>query len=103
IRRKLMQTLILLLGRPILDGDILSLNPAKLAQFLSKRLQGGRHTGSSAIMQEPYAGDFPCRLRADGRPKRQEHGAKRKGGQFSHHIFSLEPLVTRHLTLALLT
>jgi hypothetical protein len=52
-----------LLSKPILDGDILSLNLSKLAQLLPKRLQEDRDTGSSAIIQETYAGDFSCLLR----------------------------------------
>ena len=57
----------LLLGKPVLDGDILSLNPSKLAQLLPERLQEDRATGSSACIQETYAGDFPCLLRVGGR------------------------------------
>jgi hypothetical protein len=52
-----------LLGKPILDGDVFSFNPSKLAQLLPKRLQADRTTGSSAIIQEPDAEDFPCLLR----------------------------------------
>src|SRR5439155_15294332 len=48
VGRKLRQALRLLLGKPVLDGDILSLYPAKLAQLLAKRLHEARHTGSSA-------------------------------------------------------
>jgi hypothetical protein len=57
-----------LLGKPILDDDILSLNPSKLAQLLPKGLQADRATGSSAIIQEPYAGNFPWLLRVCPRP-----------------------------------
>ena len=49
--------------KPVLDGDILSLNPSKLAQLLPKRLQEDRATGSSAWIQETDAEDFPCLLR----------------------------------------
>ena len=38
----------LLLGKSVLDGDILSLDPSKLAQLLPERLQEDRDTGSSA-------------------------------------------------------
>ena len=48
----------LLLGKSVLDGDIFSLNPSKLAQLLPKRLHEDRATGSSAIIQETYAEDF---------------------------------------------
>src|SRR5262245_65294911 len=51
------------LSKPVLDGDILSLNPSKLAQLLPERLQEDRATGGSAIIQETYARDFPCLLR----------------------------------------
>jgi hypothetical protein len=61
-----------LLGEPVLDGDILSLNPSKLAQFLPERLQEDRDTGSSAIIQETYAGDFPCLLRRGHSPTESE-------------------------------
>ena len=37
-----------LLGKSVLDGDILSLDPAKLAQLLPERLHEDRATGSSA-------------------------------------------------------
>ena len=67
VRRKLRQALILLLCKPVLDGDILSLNPSKLAQLLSKRLHEDRATGSSAWIQETYAEDFPCLLRVGKR------------------------------------
>ena len=48
VRRKLRQALILLLGKPVLDGDILSLDPSKLAQLLPERLHEDRATRSSA-------------------------------------------------------
>jgi hypothetical protein len=51
-----------LLGKPVLDGDILSFNPSKLAQLLPKRLQEDRGR-SSAITQVTYAGNFSCLLR----------------------------------------
>ena len=59
----------LLLGKPVLDGDILSLNPAKLAQLLPERLHEDRATGSSACIQETYAEDFSCLLRLDRNDK----------------------------------
>jgi len=51
-----------LLGKPILDGDVFSFNPSKLAQLLPKRLQADLATGSSTIIQETNAEDF-SRLR----------------------------------------
>ena len=63
VRRKLRQALSLLLGKSVLDGDILSLNPSKLAQLLPERLHEDRATRSSACIQETYAEDFPCLLR----------------------------------------
>jgi hypothetical protein len=65
-----------LLGKPVLDGNIPSLNPSKLAQLLPERLQEDRDTGSRTIIQESYAEDFPCLLRLDGTAKRKEHGAQ---------------------------
>jgi hypothetical protein len=47
-----------LLGKPILDGDVFSFNPSKLAQLLPKCLQEDRDTGSSAIIQVTYAEDL---------------------------------------------
>jgi hypothetical protein len=67
-----------LLGKPILDGNILSFNPSKLAQLFPERVHEDRATGSSAIIQETYAEDFSLLLRLGRLAKRKEHGAKRK-------------------------
>ena len=48
VRRKLRQALRLFLRESVLDGDILSFNPSKLAQLLAERLQEHCHTRSSA-------------------------------------------------------
>ena len=72
----------LLLCKPVLDGDILSLNPSKLAQLLPERLHEDRATGSSAWIQETDAEDFSWLLRVSERAKRKEHGAKRKPKTF---------------------
>jgi hypothetical protein len=61
-----------LIGKPVLDGDILSLYPAKLAQFLAERFHEARATGSSAWIQETYAEDFSRLLRLDPRPEHRE-------------------------------
>jgi hypothetical protein len=79
-----------LLGKPILDGDILSLNPSKLAQLLSERVQEDRATGSSAIFQITDAGNFRCLLRVDGNAKRKEHGAKQPKHSRTWNIGMLE-------------
>src|SRR5262249_15979748 len=101
VRRKLAHAVsAFVFCKPILDDDILSLDPAKLAQLLSERVHKDRATGSSACIQVSYAEDFSCLLRVNWNAQRNEHSAKRKGGNFSHHIFSLEPVVTRHMTLA---
>ena len=71
VRRKLRQALSLLLCKPVLDGDILSLDPSKLAQLLPERLHEDRATRSSAFIQETYAEDFPCLLRVGGTRKAQ--------------------------------
>jgi hypothetical protein len=55
-----------LLGKPVLDDDIFSLDPSKLAQLLPERLQHPCHTRSITWIQETYAGDFPCLLRVSG-------------------------------------
>ena len=62
----------LLLGKPILDGDILSLNPSKLAQLLPERVHEDRATGSSACIQETYAGDFRWLLRVEPAAERRK-------------------------------
>jgi hypothetical protein len=61
-----------LLGKSILNGDILSLNPPKLAQLLAERLQKSCHTRSSASIQKTYAEDFSRLLRACPRPDQRE-------------------------------
>ena len=71
LRRKLRQAIILLLGKPVLDGDILSLNPPKLAQLLPERVHEDRATRSSAWIQETYAKDFSRLLRVGGTRKAQ--------------------------------
>ena len=53
----------LLICKPVFDGEILSLDPSKLAQLLQERLHKDRDTGSSAPIQETYAEDFPGLLR----------------------------------------
>jgi hypothetical protein len=78
-----------LLGKPIIDGDILSLNPSMLAHLLPERLQEDRNTRSSAIIQETYAEDFSCLLRVGGNAKRKEQSAKRKAKEFFSHGFSI--------------
>jgi hypothetical protein len=72
VRRKIRYALILLLGKPILDGDILFLNPSKLTQLLSKHLQEPCHTRSSACIQETDAQDFSLLLGVNGTTKRKE-------------------------------
>jgi hypothetical protein len=63
-----------LLGKPILDGDILPLDPSKLAHLLAERLQEPCHTRSSAWIQETYAGDFPRLLRVGGPAYNHQRG-----------------------------
>jgi hypothetical protein len=58
VRRKLRQAIIFSLCKPVLDGDIFSLNPSKLAQLLPEGLHETRPTGSSACIQETYAETF---------------------------------------------
>jgi hypothetical protein len=64
-----------LLGKPILDGDVFSFDPSKLARLLPKLLQADRVTGSSAIIQETDVEDFPRLLRVDCRARSKEQGA----------------------------
>ena len=46
-----------------------------------------RHAGSSACVQETYAANFSCLLRAGGNAKRKEPSAKRKDKDFLSHEF----------------
>src|SRR5262249_21745092 len=85
-------------GKPVFDSDILSVNPTKATQFLPKRIDEYRHTGSSAIIQETYAEHFSCLLRADRTTKRNEESEKSKDNDFSLHVFPCS--FTRHLSLA---
>jgi hypothetical protein len=78
VRSKLRQTFKLLLCKPVLDGDILSLNPPKLAQLLSERFQEDRAAGSSAIIQKADAEHFSRRLRLCPRPAHRERENDRK-------------------------
>ena len=73
VRRKLRQALILLLGKAVLDGDILSLYPSKLAQLLPEHVHEHRAAGSITWIQETYAGNFPRLLRLRPRPAHREH------------------------------
>ena len=73
----------LLLCKPVLDGDIFSLNPSKLAQLLPERLHENRATRSSACIQETDAEDFPCLLRLGGTSKAQRAWRKVRTRRFS--------------------
>jgi len=42
-------------SKPVLQSDVFSFNPAKLAQLLPKRIDKDRHPRSSAWIQESYA------------------------------------------------
>jgi hypothetical protein len=58
VRRELRQTLILLLSKPVLENDILCLNPSKPAQLLSERIHKHRTSRGSATIQETNPEDF---------------------------------------------
>src|SRR5262245_34438581 len=86
---KLGEPILLSLAVSVLDGDILSLNPAKLAQLLTKRTYEGRAAGSGAIEQENDSEDFPCLLRGGSNAQRKEHGKKDEAGDeigYSVHL-----------------
>jgi hypothetical protein len=70
VHRKLRQALRFSLRESVLDGDILSLTPTKLAHLLPERLQEDRHPRSSAWIEETDAGDFSRLLRVGGTAKR---------------------------------
>jgi len=61
-----------LLCKPILDGDVFSFNPSKLAHLLQERLHEDRATSSSAIIQVTYAEDFSGLLRVGGSSYQQD-------------------------------
>jgi hypothetical protein len=84
IRRKLGGALRLLLGKPILDGDILSLDPSKLAQLLPERFQENRAARSSAIIQKTDAKGLSRRLRQSHRPTQSE--CDTDGNKRHHYI-----------------
>jgi hypothetical protein len=90
-RRKLRNALILLLGKSVLGGDILSLDPPKLLHLLPERLPKNRTAGSSAIIQETYAEDFPRLLRLGHRPAHRE----RQDDYKKPHPFSILDPSTR--------
>src|SRR5262245_39551848 len=50
-------------GKPVLDGNIFSLNPSKLAQLLPKPVQEVGVARSCARLQVTYSGDFLRLLR----------------------------------------
>jgi hypothetical protein len=58
-----------LLGKSVLDADVLSLDPAKLGHFLPERRQQTRDTGSATCVEKAYAEDFPRLLCLDGTAK----------------------------------
>ena len=60
------------LGKPVLDGDILSLNPSKLAQLLPERLHEDRATGSSAIDPGNLCGGFFLAAAPEPQPRTTE-------------------------------
>jgi len=63
-----------LLGKSVLDIEILSLNPSKLAHLLPERLRKDRATGSGAPIQKTDAEDFSGLLRLGPDPTgRQNH------------------------------
>jgi hypothetical protein len=80
-----------LLPKPVLNGEILSLNPAKLTQLLAKRVQEYRATGSSARIQETYAEDFRRLLRVSYMKNRQKQGCKYDEKKYFSHEFSFSP------------
>jgi hypothetical protein len=71
------------LSKPILDGEILPLDPPKLAHFLTERLHQHRATRSSAWIQKTYAGDF-CRLLRVGKMDAGEDKANQQKSSSIH-------------------
>src|SRR5215813_13443628 len=89
VRRKRRQALILLLGKPVLDGDVFSFNPSKLAQLLLERVHKDPHTSSSAIIQEPDAGKFPYLLHVGKRNICQKKSCQQPESDSLLHVFFL--------------
>jgi hypothetical protein len=61
--RKVRQALRFLIGKSVLDGNVLSFNPSKLAELLRKRVYENRATGRSGSLQVTDAEDFSRLLR----------------------------------------
>ena len=76
-RRKLRQAIQFLLGKPILDGDILFLQSSRACAALGGMLhRGPRYTGSECLIQANLCGRFFRLLRIDETAKRKEHERK---------------------------
>jgi hypothetical protein len=60
------------LRESVIDADILSLNPSKLAQLLPEYVHEDRATGSSAIIQKTYAESLALLLRLGHSPTHRE-------------------------------
>src|SRR5882724_453734 len=103
VRRKLRHALKLLLCKPILDGDILSLNPSKFVQLLSERVHEDRATRSSACIEETYAGDFPCLLRVGKRNICQKKSCQQPESDSLPHVFFLASCLTPFASFHLIT
>ena len=70
-----------LLGKSVLDDNVLPLDPTMVAQLLAERVQLNRATGSSTWIQVTDASDFPWLLRVSEGAESIEHRAKRIGKQ----------------------
>jgi hypothetical protein len=75
-----------LLGKPVLNGDIFSLNPAKLAQFLPECVEENGNTRCCAIIEEPYAKDFSRLLRPWYSWQKDSEQQANKNDESSAHI-----------------
>ena len=78
----------LLLCKSVLDGDILSLNPAKLAQLLPERLQEDRDTRSSALSRKPMRKIFPACCASAGTEISNEQLPEPDDNGFHHGLVS---------------
>src|SRR5262249_34918465 len=95
VRRKIRYALRLLLGKPVLDGNILFLNPSKLAQLLSERVDEDRATRSSASIQDTDADDFPRLLRLSRISKSQNETSQ----CYDKRSFTHQPLLLTWLAV----
>src|SRR5262249_47791328 len=76
------------------DGDVLSFDPSKFTELLPKRLQDNCTTGSCAIIQVTYAGDFSRLLSVGKRNICQKKSCQQPESDSLLHVFFLASWLT---------